>query len=225
MKSFIKKKVVQQNSLGAKLKKLRLEKGISLQDLYKEINVQVRHLESIENGHYSDLPGDIYVKAWIKKYAEFLGIDSQDLIVDYKIEKAISDKISGQQKSGISFGLKKNMWVASKIGRYILIAIVVLSLLGYLALEIKNIISPPAISIFFPESNYKTIENSVEIKGKTEPEVILSINNEAVLLEDDGAFNEKINLVTGLNNFQISVKKKHSRSKTIELIIFRESVE
>ncbi len=225
MKAFSKKKTIEQNNLGIRLKKIRLEKNISLLELSKEINVQIKHLEAIEAGQYGDLPGDIYTKAWIKKYAGFLEIDSQGFIVDYKIEKNISDKILGNKNTGSSFGFKKNVWVASKILRHLIVIIVILSLLAYLAFEIRNIISPPPIDIYFPSSNYKTIENNVEIKGQTSPEVILNINNEKVLLEDDGSFNERINLVNGLNVLQISVKKKHSRTKTIELKIFRESLE
>lgn len=225
MKTFSKKKTVQQNTLGSRLKKIREEKKVSLQEVEDATKVQKKYLEAIENGDYQNLPGDIYVKAWIKKYADFLEIDSQDFIVDYKIEKDISNKILGKKNTGTSFGLKKDIWPASKIMRYIAAIVVVVSLVTYLALEVRNIISPPEVEIYFPESNYRTIENNIEISGKTESEAILNINNEQVLLEDDGSFKEKINLVVGLNNLQISVKKKHSQTKIVELIIYRESLE
>ena len=63
------------------------------------------------------------------------------------------------------------------------------------------------------------------IKGQTKPEVQLTINNELVLLDENGSFSQTINLINGLNNLEISAKKKHSKTKIIEIAILRESLE
>lgn len=226
MRSFGKKKVVQQNTLGDKLRRIRIEKDLSLEEVYKETEIQIKHLEDLEFGRYQDLPGDIYAKAWIRKYAEFLGLDSQDLLVDYKIEKSVSDKLNSQKKDkNISFKAKKINLQPSTVIRFIGILLIVLSVISYLAWEIKNIISPPEVNIIYPEKDIKTIETSIEIIGQTEPEVILTINDEPVLLDDDGNFREEVNLVIGLNNLNINAKKKHSKTRNIELKILREAVE
>ena len=48
------------------------------------------------------------------------------------------------------------------------------------------------------------------------------INNEKVLLDKEGNFKKDINLMLGLNNLEISAKKKYSKIKYTELSIFRE---
>ena len=105
------------------------------------------------------------------------------------------------------------------------IGLLILTLFAYLGWEINNIISPPQVKIFEPTSNFKTTDSSVFIKGQTKPEVQLTINNELVLLDEEGYFNQEINLLNGLNNLEISAKKKHSRIRTIEMVILRESLE
>jgi hypothetical protein len=45
------------------------------------------------------------------------------------------------------------------------------------------------------------------------------------LLDEQGNFIKNINLSTGLNNLEISAKKKHSRAQVIEIVVLRESAE
>jgi hypothetical protein len=52
----------------------------------------------------------------------------------------------------------------------------------------------------------------------------MTINNEKVLLDEDGNFEQTVNLVVGLNNLQISAKKKHSKINNLEWMILRENL-
>ena len=112
-----------------------------------------------------------------------------------------------------------------RVLKVFVIALVIVALLGYLGWELYNIVAPPQVIILEPGDDFRTTESRVIIKGETQPEVTLTINNEAVLLDHDGNFNQEINLIIGLNNLQISAKKKHSRINTLELDILREAIE
>ena len=94
--------------------------------------------------------------------------------------------------------------------------------MGYLSWQVKKIISPPYLKIIEPSNNYITKESTISILGETIPEVELKINNENILLDKEGKFKKDINLILGLNNLEISAKKKYSKIKEIELNILRE---
>ncbi len=222
MASFRQKKITRIETLADKLKQARIKLGISLDDAQTATNIQLKYLEILEEGNYQKLPGDIYAKAWLKLYGNFLGLDVNELLADYKIEKRISDKLLKVTKEPVKESEPAINILTPRKLKLAAISLLVLALLGYLGWEVNNIITPPEVNIVEPENNFRTIESSIVVKGQTRPEVQLTINNELVLLDAEGNFSQTINLVPGLNNLAISAKKKHSKVNNLELVILRE---
>ncbi|MBT7553185.1 helix-turn-helix domain-containing protein [bacterium] len=232
MASWQRKKISQGQTIGDRLRKTRLEKELSLTDVHQQTKIQVKYLELLENGNYQSLPGEIYIRTWIKLYAGFLDLPSHELLADYKLEKVVSAKVRQPEKSN-NHHANTRLSLKQRLGKILgphflkraVIVLIVLIFLSYLAWEVNNTISPPTITIVEPVDNFKTTDNNIDIKGQTEPEVQLTINNELILLDEQGNFIKNINLSTGLNNLEISAKKKHSRAQVIEIVVLRESAE
>lgn len=74
------------SELGQLLKRTREEKKISLEDVQKETKIQRRYLEAIEQGNFDILPGHFYVRAFVKSYAEAVGLDPDYIFREYKQE-------------------------------------------------------------------------------------------------------------------------------------------
>lgn len=74
------------SELGQLLRKARLERKISLDDLQETTKIRKRYLEAIEDGNYKILPGSFYVRAFIKSYAEAVGIDPNEVLKLYKTD-------------------------------------------------------------------------------------------------------------------------------------------
>ncbi len=72
--------------LGTRLKEARLTKGYSLDDLQEITKIQKRYLVGIEEGNYSIMPGSFYVRAFIKQYAEAVGLDADEILEEFKKE-------------------------------------------------------------------------------------------------------------------------------------------
>ncbi|MGP4072180.1 helix-turn-helix domain-containing protein [Piscibacillus sp. B03] len=72
--------------LGEKLKEARLEKDLTLDDLQKETKIQKRYLESLERNDWSVLPGQFYVRAFVREYAEAVGLNGEELLEEHKEE-------------------------------------------------------------------------------------------------------------------------------------------
>lgn len=72
--------------LGTRLKEARLSKGYSLDDLQEITKIQKRYLVGIEEGNYSIMPGSFYVRAFIKQYAEAVGLNPEEILETYKNE-------------------------------------------------------------------------------------------------------------------------------------------
>lgn len=219
MVNFQKKTISQGQTVSNRLKTNREERGFTLGQVSRGTKIQIKYLEYLEAGDYHQLPGEIYVRNWIKLYADFLSLPSREILNDYKKEKSVVEQFKDEE-------LKKENKFVKLLGphflRKILLALVVLLALSYLVWEINNIISPPKVEIFSPTTDLKTGASSVDIEGKSEPEVQLFINNELVLLDEQGNFKTNVALSIGLNNLEINAKKKHSKTQTIYLNILRE---
>lgn len=70
--------------IGKKLQKARQAKGYTLDDLQQITKIQKRYLIAIEDEKFDELPGDFYVRAFVKQYADTVGLDGDDLLKEYE---------------------------------------------------------------------------------------------------------------------------------------------
>ena len=74
------------DKLSQELKDARIRSGISLQQLASKTRIDLRFIESMEDGNFSFLP-DLYVKSFLKEYIRFVGLDEQHILKKYEAAK------------------------------------------------------------------------------------------------------------------------------------------
>lgn len=82
------------SGIGEKLRKAREAKGLSISDIEKTTKIQSRYLEAIENNEFDKLPGDFYVRAFIRQYAQIVGLDGKELLNEYS--EAPANEVSNE---------------------------------------------------------------------------------------------------------------------------------
>jgi cytoskeleton protein RodZ len=71
-------------SLGQELKRLREERGVSLHEIASSTHIGVRFLQSIESDDYSILPGGVFNRAFVRKFAKQVGYDEEQAVKLYE---------------------------------------------------------------------------------------------------------------------------------------------
>ncbi len=71
-------------SIGIKLKQNREERGYSIEQVARDTNIARRYIEALESEDFSVFPGDPYLIGFLRNYAEYLGMDSQELVGLYR---------------------------------------------------------------------------------------------------------------------------------------------
>ncbi len=69
--------------IGEKLKKARLEKGLTLEEVHRKTKIHLNVLKAIEEGSLVNF-SPVYIKGFLKIYCKFLGIEYSDSLFDHK---------------------------------------------------------------------------------------------------------------------------------------------
>ncbi|ALQ69352.1 helix-turn-helix domain-containing protein [Bacillus thuringiensis] len=117
--------------LGQKLKEARGTKGLSIDQLHEITKIQKRHLVAIEEGNYDVLPGAFYARAFIKQYADAVGLNGEELLVEYQStipqsEKRDVPQVSTGQKTQETMQ-KSSSWPIADHMPKILVALLVIA--------------------------------------------------------------------------------------------------
>jgi len=74
-------------SLGQTLRNRRLQKGVSFEDATRSIRISIRFLKALETETWAEFPAPIYLYGFLKQYADYLGLDGDDLVLHLKNER------------------------------------------------------------------------------------------------------------------------------------------
>ena len=72
--------------VGHSLKVVRERRGFALEDVSARLRIRRPYLEAIEEGRFGELPGAVYVSGFLRQYAEFLGLDPDQVLKTYQAE-------------------------------------------------------------------------------------------------------------------------------------------
>ena len=213
---FKKNKILNNNEIIAQeLKNVRQKNKLTKQTVADKININIKYIEAMENGHFDKLPEGLYGKNFIREYMRFLGINTE-MINDMENTET-KKKLLKKQKRLFSIKAPSIRYFIAlpKIIKNIIITILILICVSYLVYYINNIISPPKIFIIYPQKDQIIKKNNITITGETEPEINITINNKKILLSDKGNFSKNINLNRGVNVITIIGQKKYSKQQVI----------
>ena len=74
------------DGVGLLLRQTREGKGFDLSHVSEELRIGKHYLLAMEEGRYGVLPGQAYASGFVRAYAEFLGLDSVEIVRRFKRE-------------------------------------------------------------------------------------------------------------------------------------------
>jgi cytoskeletal protein RodZ len=125
-------------TLGQQLKYSREEKGISLHQIADTTHIGVRFLQAIENDTYDILPGGVFNRAFVRKFAKQVGIDEDQAIKLY--EEQLEEQ-GGEPERRYQYGIE-DFEARPSSGNGLLLSFVALLVLGALAYAAYQYFTP-----------------------------------------------------------------------------------
>lgn len=69
--------------IGEYLKQRRCEKNMTLEEVASHTGIREQYLTALESGDFTKIPGDVFIKGFIRNYGNFLGENGNDLVEAY----------------------------------------------------------------------------------------------------------------------------------------------
>lgn len=78
------------STVGALLKRQRESKRMSLAEVSRVTRIPVPSLEAIERDHFDDLPGEVFVRGFLKAYAQALSLSQEEVLARYTAGRRVA---------------------------------------------------------------------------------------------------------------------------------------
>ena len=202
-------------SLNERLKKAREEAGLTLKRMAELCQIQVKYIERLENGQYDKLPAPVYTQGFLKKCAQILNLQPEEILDEYK--KELGTTKTAKQKRLLELPSLKSprLIITPKILSWLAAGIIILAIAGYLIYQLDFLIAPPRLSLDYPSQDLTFTQTSIEVLGQSDPTAKLTINGTQVYIDKDGKFRQVINLSPGQNTLIIEAVNRFGKKSEI----------
>jgi cytoskeleton protein RodZ len=79
--------------IGRRLRAARTRKGLELQDVERALCIRARHLRALEAERFDELPAEAYARAFLREYADHLGLKGEELVRAFDARRALDEQV------------------------------------------------------------------------------------------------------------------------------------
>ncbi|MFA5157663.1 MAG: helix-turn-helix domain-containing protein [Patescibacteria group bacterium] len=218
---FTLRKIRTVHTLGEKLKRARKRKGIDLIEAELQTKVRAKYLEALENEDFDLLPNDIYVKGFIITYANYLGLNPDNIFNLYRQQRAIKKNTEDDDFSQKKVKSNRVFIITPKIIALSFGVLFCCAAILYIILQVVSFASVPKLVVTSPNKDMVVETESVLVSGATDASATLLVNKEKVATNEDGSFKKEITLQNGINTIMITAIGKTNKESSKVIIIER----
>ena len=217
------------SALGERLRDAREIKGIDLFRAERDTKIRSKYLAALEEGDFTDLPGDVYTRGFLRNYATYLGLDADEVEEEWRSEAGAPvvgrAAIVGPQPLTI----RRGVIFQRSHGVIAVVLVIVLIVTAYFGFQLTRYLSYPTVSLESPGIGRVTVApgtttyvlRGVATAGTT---VLVAWNNQdpnIVITDDSGHWTYQAALQAGSNEFDITAKNLDTShaSPTVRLIV------
>jgi len=209
----------QQESVGERLRRARIEKKISYERAEEVTKIKIKYLQAMENNDFSALPSWVYTRGFLQSYAKYLGLSPKPLLLQYKREmgemKNPAKVVLAPQDKIRAFRLY--ITPVTLFAAFLIVA--VLGVFFYIAFQLSIFAGTPYLLIESPNYGAVVFSDSVTISGKTSRGATLHINGQSLPVNTDGRFQQKVKLKEGENSIVVSVSNRTGKTAKKEIVV------
>ncbi len=78
--------------IGDTLSAARNRRGVDLDQIHAATGIRPRYLQAIEQEDWDALPEEFYARSFVRKYAQFLDLDPDPLVEEYRRQRGGAER-------------------------------------------------------------------------------------------------------------------------------------
>jgi len=213
-------------NLPERLFTARERKGVDLYRAERDTKIRARYLAALERGDWKELPGAVYTKGFLRNYALYLGLDPDDVLLQWRRER-------GEVRDAEPVIVVPRPIVAPRKGLTFSPAVIVAAIMtvavvafgAYLVMQIQRYVEPPTIALTQPRTAVVDVDEattSYVLRGTSIPGATISIVSPSweqpylVTADAGGKWTAEIELRRGRNQFDVSATDPETQKKSDE---------
>ncbi|MDP1743445.1 MAG: helix-turn-helix domain-containing protein [Candidatus Amesbacteria bacterium] len=208
-------------SIGQLLQASRVAKKLDIADVARITKIRSQYLVALEADDYSQLPSNPVARGFIKNYAQFLNINVDQILAIFR--RDFVENTDGKiVPRGFENPLEEFSFWTPKTTTIMIVVCLLTLFTSYLTYQYRIMVGAPTLTIMRPIDKYKTDQDTVEIVGATDPEAILSVNNQLVALDKGGTFRFRVPLTGESTTVTIVAASKYGKTRSQTLTVYNE---
>lgn len=194
-------------TIGKFLNTERVSRKISFEALERKTKIKKEFIEALEKEEWESLPEFPVVLGFVKNIARTLGIDTNRAVS--LLRRDYPPKIVSLNPNPPT--LKRFVW-NPKLTLVSFFALVFLITASYLGYQAYRFLSPPSLVLSEPREGQTVKAGEVLVSGKTDTDATVIVNNQQVVVNQDGSF--EADLLVDKNTKELVVVAKSRAGKT-----------
>lgn len=197
-----------ETNVGEQLKAARERQGLTLLAIARSLRIPLKTLQALEEGEFSLLPADVYVRGFLKQYAGVLGMDPVPLLRAFAAERSRVPRPTAVFPWARLEQRRSQLWdvLTPRSATLFVSGLGLLAVLAYVFFQVRTYARAPRLEVTEPAQNIEVRGPVLTARGRTDPTAELSINGERTLVREDGTFEESIGLGEGVNTLRFLSK-------------------
>lgn len=202
-----------QISVGKLLKRHRTERKLTLREVELATKIRGRYLRLLEADDTSELANDVYVRGFLRSYAEFLDLNGPVVVRKFEAQRGKIASVPVSRRTSLIKPRKLVYTPGLLIG--VLAATALVAVVGYLAAQFNTLASAPRLEITNPKADTVVYGSVLAVTGHVDGGADVFVNESPILTDSNGNFSDSIALQDGLNTINVSAKSKLGKASTV----------
>ncbi|SRR6266404_4455755 len=211
-------------TVGDLIQEARLAKGYSKEKLGEITHIRASFITAIEKADWEALPEFAVTLGFIKSIAHFLDMSENQATSVFKRDyppklKGFLDSARNDMNGPRSKEIGKKFRWGPRLTFLAGVLIVISIVLGYLGFQYRKFNMPPSLTVSEPTQNQVITGSFLTVKGKTDSDAVVLVNDQPVTIDGSGYFSTQIDVAKSTAYVKVTAKSRGGKVTIISRTI------
>lgn len=197
-------------TIGKYIKEKRMAKKLSLRKLGQQTRIRENFISAIEEEKWDLLPEKAVVTGFVKSLAGALEINLNQAMAlfrrDYP-QKPIKLNPTPDLPSKFIWSPRLT-FILGSLGVFLLVSV-------YLMFQYINFVKAPGLTVFEPSEGQVIVGEKFSVKGETDPEATVIVNNQPAVVSENGKFETELEVDEKTSRVQIIARSRTGKETVV----------